>query len=200
MNRLAQFLCAAALVGAGPAFAAPHKDGAHMPPPPPRAGGPMRPGAPLGPVMNFPVIDAAGKTIGTAMLQDTPSGVLVSTDLKGVPAGEHGFHFHEKGMCDAAQKFTTAGAHFAPGKTQHGLLVTGGPHGGDMPNQFVGADGMLKAQVLNTGVTFAPGPRSLADVDGSALVIHAKPDDYKTQPSGDAGDRIACAVVAAPKK
>jgi Cu-Zn family superoxide dismutase len=77
-------------------------------------------------------------------------------------------------------------------------MVMGGPHGGDMPNQHVGADGMLDVQVLNTGVTLAKGPKSLLDADGSALVIHAKPDDYKTQPSGDAGDRIACAVIKAP--
>lgn len=145
------------------------------------------------------MIGADGKSIGMVMLQDTPTGVLVVTQLSGLPAGEHGFHFHEKGTCDAKQKFTTAGAHFAPGGTQHGLMVMGGPHGGDMPNQHVGPDGSLEARVLNTGVTLKAGPRSLADLDGSALVIHAKPDDYKTQPSGDAGDRIACAVIAKSK-
>jgi Cu-Zn family superoxide dismutase len=79
-------------------------------------------------------------------------------------------------------------------------MVPAGPHGGDMPNAVVGTDGMLKGQVLNTGVTLKPGAKSLMDADGSALVIHAKPDDYKSQPSGDAGDRIVCAVIAAPKK
>lgn len=78
-------------------------------------------------------------------------------------------------------------------------MVAGGPHGGDMPNQHVGADGVLKAQILNTGVTLAPGPRSLKDADGSALVIHSGMDDYMTQPSGAAGSRIACAVISAPK-
>jgi Cu-Zn family superoxide dismutase len=145
------------------------------------------------------VVDATGKSLGTVVMQDTPGGVLITTDLKGLPAGEHGFHFHEKGLCDGP-KFTTAGAHFAAGQPQHGLMTPGGHHGGDMPNAYVGADGVLKTSLLNTGVTLASGPTSLFDADGSALVIHAKPDDYKTQPSGDAGDRIACAVAAAPKK
>ncbi len=187
MTRTAMFLCAAAALVAGPALAQSH--GAHA-------------GAkPVSEAMvHADAIDATGKSVGMVMLQETPHGVLVTTDVKGIPAGEHGFHFHEKGMCDAAQKFTTAGAHFTAGKAQHGLMVPAGPHGGDMPNALVGADGMYKSQVLNTGVTLRPGPKSLADADGSALVIHAKADDYKTQPSGDAGDRIVCAVVAPPKK
>lgn len=184
MRRFALFLCATAVIGAAPAVAQHH------------ASAPAQSG--MG--TKVPVLGASGKSIGTVVLQDTPNGVLVTTDVKGLPAGEHGFHFHEKGMCDAKQKFTTAGAHFAPGGTQHGLMVQGGPHGGDMPNAMIGTDGKLNSQVLNTGVTLGAGMKSLADADGSALVIHAKPDDYKTQPSGDAGDRIACAVVAAPKK
>jgi len=186
MNRLAVLLCTAAAFAATPALAGFEMSNARMA---------ASPGAAM---VHAKVIRADGKEIGMVMLQDTPSGVLVTADIKGLPAGEHGFHFHEKGLCDAAQKFTTAGAHFAPGATKHGLMVMGGPHGGDMPNQHVGADGMLDVQVLNTGVTLAKGPKSLLDADGSALVIHAKPDDYKTQPSGDAGDRIACAVIKAP--
>lgn len=145
------------------------------------------------------VIALDGSSLGTVTLLETPTGVLVTTDLKGLPEGEHGFHFHEKGVCDPAQKFTTSGGHFAPEGHKHGLMVMGGPHGGDMPNQYVGPDGMLKAQVFNTGVTLSPGPRSLFDADGSALVIHAGADDYVSQPSGNAGGRIACAVIAAPK-
>lgn len=185
MNRTAKILCAAAAtLVAVPVLAQQHGGTAAAP----------------GKMVHADVLDASGKSIGMAMLQDTPNGVLITTDIKGLPAGEHGFHFHEKGTCDAAQKFTTAGAHFAAGSKQHGLMVAGGHHGGDMPNAIVGTNGMLKTAVLNTGVTLSPGPKSLFDADGSALVIHAKPDDYKSQPSGDAGDRIACAVVAAPKK
>jgi Cu/Zn superoxide dismutase len=142
------------------------------------------------------VIGLDGKSHGHIMLQQVPTGVLITTDVKGMPAGEHGFHFHEKGTCDPAQKFTTAGGHFAAGGSEHGLMVMGGPHGGDMPNQHVGPDGALVSQILNTGVTLTPGAKSLFDADGSALVIHAGADDYKSQPAGDAGGRIACAVIS----
>ncbi|GGB94420.1 superoxide dismutase [Cu-Zn] [Novosphingobium endophyticum] len=145
------------------------------------------------------VIGLDGASLGMVMLRETPHGVLVMTDLKGLPEGEHGFHFHEKGVCDPGEKFTTAGGHFAAGGAKHGILIEEGPHGGDMPNQHVAADGMLKTQIYNTGVTLGDGPKSLEDADGSALVIHAGADDYKSQPSGDAGGRIACAVISAPK-
>lgn len=151
------------------------------------------------PVVHADVVGLDGASLGMVMLQDTPTGVLVTADLKGLPEGDHGFHFHEKGACEPTGKFAAAGGHFAAGADMHGLMVKGGPHGGDMPNQHVGADGMLKAQILNTGVTLAAGPKSLEDADGSALVIHADADDYKSQPSGAAGGRIACAVISAPK-
>ena len=137
-----------------------------------------------------------GTVLGKVTLRETPAGVLVSADAHGLPPGEHGFHFHEKGMCAAADKFVSAGGHFAAGGAQHGLMSAGGHHGGDMPNQYAGADGMLRAQVLNTGVTLSPGAHSLLDADGSALVIHAGADDYASQPAGNAGGRIACAVIA----
>jgi len=193
MTRTAMFVCAAAAVLSGaPAVA-------EVPAATQQAA--AKPGASTSAqTVRAEMVDGAGKPIGSVMLQDTPGGVLITTDLKGLPAGEHGFHFHEKGLCDAAQKFTTAGAHFAAGQPQHGLMTAVGHHGGDMPNAYVGADGVLKTSLLNTGVTLAPGPKSLFDADGSALVIHAKADDYKTQPSGAAGDRIACAVIAAPAK
>lgn len=145
------------------------------------------------------VVGLDGAGLGTVTVQQTPTGVLVTTDLRGLPEGEHGFHFHEKGLCDPAQKFTTAGGHFTAGDPVHGLMAMGGPHGGDMPNQHVGPDGVLKTQVLNTGVTITPGPKSIVDADGTALVIHANPDDYVSQPAGNAGGRIACAVLSAPK-
>jgi len=150
-----------------------------------------------GKVVHATVIGLDGAAMGMITLRDTPSGVLLTTDLKGLPEGDHGFHFHQKGICSPAEKFTTSGGHFAPEGHKHGLLMEGGPHGGDMPNQHVGADGTLVTQVLNTGVTLAPGPRSLLDADGSALVIHAGSDDYMSQPAGDAGGRIACAVISA---
>ena len=154
------------------------------------------PSAPAGKTVQAHVVGLDGKMLGIVTLQEVPAGVLVTTDITGLPQGEHGFHFHEKGICDPGQKFTTSGGHFAAGVHQHGLMVLGGPHGGDMPILYVAADGVLKAQVLNTGVTLLSGPRSLFDADGSALVIHAGADDYTSQPAGNAGGRIACAVIS----
>lgn len=151
------------------------------------------------PMIHADVVGLDGKKLGMVMLQETPAGVLVSADVKGIPAGEHGFHFHQKGLCETATKFDSSGGHFTGGDHQHGYMVATGPHGGDMPNQTVGKDGTLKTQILNTGVTLSPGAKSLLDADGSALVIHAGVDDYTSQPSGNAGGRIACAVIAAAK-
>jgi Cu-Zn family superoxide dismutase len=145
------------------------------------------------------VVGLEGSALGTVTLVQTPTGVLVSTDIKGLPEGEHGFHFHQLGVCDPTAGFKTAGGHFAAGAAEHGLMSMGGPHGGDMPNQYVGPDGVLKEQIFNTGVTLTPGPKSLLDDDGSALVIHAGADDYVSQPSGAAGARIACAVISPGK-
>lgn len=140
-------------------------------------------------------IDPKGKDAGSARLTRTPGGVLIELDLSGMPPGEHAFHVHEKGRCDGADGFKSAGDHYAPTRKAHGVKAQGGPHAGDMPNQFVGNDGRLRAHVVNPDVIPGPGNATLFDADGSALVIHAKPDDYRSQPSGDAGDRIACAVV-----
>lgn len=157
---------------------------------------PAAPGTASSSMVHADVLGADGKKLGMVMLQETPAGVLVSADVKGIPAGDHGFHFHQKGICEPAAKFETAGGHFAGGDHQHGYLVAKGPHGGDMPNQHVGADGVLKTQVLNTGVTLGVGSKSLFDPDGTALVIHANADDYSSQPSGNAGGRLACAVIS----
>lgn len=138
--------------------------------------------------------DPQGKQLGTATLRQTPAGVLIQVEAEGLPPGEHAFHIHEKGACEGKDGFKSAGGHYGPSKKQpHGYLGKGGHHAGDMPNQFVAQDGKLRAEVLNPKVKLTSG--SLLDKDGSALVIHAKPDDYKSQPSGDAGERIACAVI-----
>jgi Cu-Zn family superoxide dismutase len=139
-------------------------------------------------------VNQDGKEIGRAELSQTPSGVLITLDLKGVPAGEHAFHVHEKGVCDPATKFASAGGHYALGKP-HGYLTEGGPHPGDMPNQFAAQDGSLRAQVINPSVTLGSGNGTLFPTDGTALVLHAGVDDYKSQPAGNAGDRFACAVI-----
>lgn len=136
-----------------------------------------------------------GQEVGRAILTQTASGVLIEMELSNVAEGEHGFHIHETGACDAADGFKSAGGHFEPAQHQHGYMAADGPHAGDMPNQFVGSDGRLAANVLNSNVTLSDGPTSVLDADGSAIIVHAKPDDYTSQPTGDAGDRIACAVI-----
>ena len=134
--------------------------------------------------------DASGKAAGSATLTDTPSGLLIKLNLAGVPAGEHAFHIHAVGKCDAPD-FKSAGPHFNPANAKHGLMNPVGAHAGDMPNLYVPADGKLEIEVLNPKATLA----ALHDADGSALVIHAAADDYKTDPAGNAGDRIACGVI-----
>ncbi len=138
--------------------------------------------------------DKAGKDVGTAELVDTPTGLLLTIKLNGIPAGEHGFHIHAVGKCEPP--FTSAGGHFNPQQAKHGFLSEEGPHSGDMPNLVVPASGELTVQIWNPMVTLLPDTEdSLLDADGAALVIHAGPDDYKTDPAGNSGDRIACAVL-----
>jgi Cu-Zn family superoxide dismutase len=139
-------------------------------------------------------INAEGKEVGTAKLTQTPNGVLIAFEVRGLTPGEHAFHIHEKGSCDPATKFASAGGHYALGK-KHGYKTEGGPHPGDMPNQFAGPDGVLRAEAIDPNVTLGGGTATLFGPDGTALVIHAKADDYQTQPAGDAGDRVACAVI-----
>jgi len=124
--------------------------------------------------------------------------VLISASVETIPAGEHGFHIHSAGVCDPETGFKSAGGHFAPRSNGHGIKEASGPHAGDMPNQYADDHGMLRAHVLNPNVTLFAGVGSLFDADGSALVIHAGSDDYTSQPSGAAGKRLACAVIASP--
>jgi superoxide dismutase, Cu-Zn family len=137
--------------------------------------------------------DASGKEVGKATLTVTPSGVLVSLDLTAVPPGNHAFHIHAVGKCEPPD-FKSAGPHFNPDETKHGLMNPEGPHAGDMPNLHVPADGKLQVEILDPAVTLS-AEAALLDADGAALVIHAAADDYKTDPAGNAGDRIACGVI-----
>lgn len=135
---------------------------------------------------------------GTVTLQQTPSGVLIAAEFTGLPAGEHGFHIHETGACDAADGFKSAGGHFAGTSETHGFSAEGGPHSGDMPNIHAPDGGTLTVEIHNPRVSLAEGePGYLLDEDGSAIVVHSGPDDYESQPSGEAGERIACGVIGA---
>ena len=135
--------------------------------------------------------DASGVEVGKVTLTKTPSGVLLSLDLTAVPAGEHAFHIHTTGKCEFSD-FKSAGPHFNPEEDKHGLMNPSGPHAGDMPNIHVPESGRLKIEVMNLMVHLSDG---LLDDDGSAIVIHEGADDYKTDPAGNAGARIACGVV-----
>lgn len=141
---------------------------------------------------------AEGGDVGRVTLRQTASGVIVvQATGTGLPPGEHGFHIHETGQCDASGGFKSAGGHLA-GDRKHGVLVEGGPHPGDLPNVTVAGDGKLAAEFFLTRLEMDGNgwfdEVGLFDDDGSAVVIHSGPDDYRSQPSGASGDRIACGV------
>ena len=138
----------------------------------------------------MPLVGTAGQQIGTARAWQTAGGVSFRIEASGLAHGVHGVHVHTTGIC-AAPEFTSAGGHWNPMSKQHGLNNPAGPHAGDLPNVEVAANGVLSATVTVAGASMA----SLLDRDGSALVIHAAADDYKTDPSGNSGARIACAVI-----
>jgi Cu-Zn family superoxide dismutase len=138
-----------------------------------------------------------GKALGTATLTEAPHGVLVRIELKGLTPGWHGLHFHEKGDCGAPD-FKSAGAHVhTTTAVVHGLLNPDGNDNGDLPNIFAGSDGAATAELFSPLVSLkgAGGRPALLDADGSSIVVHASPDDYKSQPIGGAGARVACGVV-----
>jgi superoxide dismutase, Cu-Zn family len=138
--------------------------------------------------------NADGKEVGTATLTQTPGGVLIGLSVNGLPPGERAFHIHGVGKCEPP--FTSAGPHFNPAGKKHGLMAAEGHHAGDLPNLHVPASGELILEVLNRDVTLETGkPGSLLGGQGTALVVHAAKDDYKTDPAGDAGGRIACGLI-----
>lgn len=137
---------------------------------------------------------ADGAALGTVSVSGDGGGSTLAIAASGMPAGVHGIHLHEKGLCDGP-KFESAGAHWNPGKKQHGRDNPQGAHLGDLENLTVGSDGAASTNIVVAG---ANGD-AIADADGTALVVHASADDYKTDPSGASGDRIACAVLAPPR-
>jgi Cu-Zn family superoxide dismutase len=138
--------------------------------------------------------DARGRLIGQAIFTGLSDGVRIVMEVRGLPPGLKAVHIHERGQCDPPA-FTSAGDHFNPGKTQHGLHNPAGPHAGDLPNIQIDEDGNGRLETMTPRVTLSSGPTSILDDDGSAIVVHGAPDDFKTDPTGNSGARIACGVI-----
>ncbi|WP_231627002.1 superoxide dismutase family protein [Novosphingobium sp. AAP83] len=137
--------------------------------------------------------NASGQSVGSVEIVQSGTTVMFRANVSGQASGEHGIHLHTTGRCEAPG-FTTAGGHLNPTAHQHGSLNPAGPHVGDLPNIIVGPDGngMIASQLTGTAADLLA---NLFDADGTAIVLHAGPDDYKTDPSGNSGGRIACGVL-----
>jgi Cu-Zn family superoxide dismutase len=137
-----------------------------------------------------------GELHGTATLTQLTGATAVHAHVEGLPPGTYAIHLHSVGSCEGP-KFTSAGGHFNPTMMKHGKDNPMGPHLGDLPNVVVGANGTGTLDYTVAGLQLVGGPAPLLDADGAAVVVHAGPDDYKTDPSGNSGDRIACGSLAA---
>ena len=135
-------------------------------------------------------INTKGEKIGTARLKEMENGTLITIDMQ-LPEGAHAIHIHEKAKCDAPD-FKTSGGHFNPESHKHGLASKEGFHAGDMPNLFVESTGHVKTEIFSDRLHLA-GKNGLAN--GATIIVHEKGDDYTTDPTGNAGNRIACAVI-----
>ena len=138
--------------------------------------------------------NAAGDRVGLATLTDSAGTVRLGVSASQLSPGPHGLHFHAQGTCTPPD-FTSAGSHFNPDGRKHGRLNPEGPHLGDLPNLLAGPDGSADTSFTVARDLAGPGARSLLQAGGIALVIHDKADDERTDPSGDSGDRVACAVI-----
>lgn len=150
--------------------------------------------------LEAPLVGTGGEVVGAVSVEQLEGdGVRVWLYAEGLEPGPHAVHFHETGVCEPPD-FASAGGHFDPAGARHGKPGTGDlgtteHHAGDMLNQRADERGIIDATLINRTVNLDRGRHQLLDNDGTALVIHAQPDDYQTQPAGDAGERIACAVI-----
>ena len=142
--------------------------------------------------------DYKGKKVGVASFFETPEGVVIQAEIRGLPPGAHGIHVHERGTC-LAPTFKSAGDHFDPGKKAHGLESEQGAHAGDLPNLEVAGDGTASYRGVAKGAILQKGKNSFLKSGGTAIVIHSKEDDQVSDPAGNSGDRIACGVIKASK-
>jgi len=140
------------------------------------------------------IANAQGQKIGTAQIRPSGSGVRIDVKVSQLTPGTHGIHVHNVGKCEGPA-FASAGPHFNPTSKHHGKDNPEGPHAGDLLMLKVGADGTGKASLLDPNATLGDGSNSIFHDGGTSLVIHADPDDYKTDPAGNSGARIACGVI-----
>jgi Cu-Zn family superoxide dismutase len=151
-------------------------------------------GEPLGPsTAAADIMNASGRTVARVTAEEAGEGVRLRIEAEGMPTGAYGAHVHTIGRCDAPA-FTTAGPHWNPSGRLHGKDNPAGMHKGDLPNLLVGTDGRGSFEYTVLGAAIG-GPGGMLDADGAAVVIHQRPDDYRTDPSGNSGDRIACGVL-----
>jgi Cu-Zn family superoxide dismutase len=139
--------------------------------------------------------NSQGQLVGIATMTEGINGVTVVAHVQNLPPGYHGFHIHQTGKCEAPD-FKSAGEHFNPQRTEHGLADPKGPHAGDLPNLLIAPDGVGTIVTQAPMVSLKEGKNSLFHNAGTALVVHSEPDDLVTNPSGESGDRIACGVIA----
>ncbi len=152
-----------------------------------------------GPAAQAVLHDAQGKEVGTATFTPTSGGVEVAVQVADLPPGNHGIHIHAAGKCEPPD-FTSAGGHFNPLGKQHGLHNPNGAHAGDLPNLAVGQNGVAKATFTAKGASLGEGKGSLLGPEGTSLVIHADPDNERTDPAGNSGARVACGVIEKQKR
>ncbi|QNG58366.1 superoxide dismutase family protein [Bacillus sp. PAMC26568] len=145
--------------------------------------------------INVEMVNSEGAKIGTATLTEASVGVNIRLKAEGLEPGKKAIHIHETGKCEKPS-FESAGAHFNPSKKQHGFDNPKGFHAGDLPNIEIDENGKVDIELHSAEVTLQQGKKnSLLDEDGSAIIIHEKEDDYKTDPAGNAGGRIACGAI-----
>lgn len=137
--------------------------------------------------------DADGNPIGNAEFVETPDGVAITVNAEGLAPGEKGIHIHETGSIEP--DFEATGGHFNPTEGQHGFENPDGPHAGDLENIVISEDGAASYQTVNGMISLSSGQNPILDGDGASLVIHAEPDDYRTDPSGETGNRVAAGVI-----
>ena len=141
------------------------------------------------------MINKEGKEIGFAHITQAPVGVVIHIKVTGLQPGKHGLHLHSHGVCEPGEGFKTAKGHVGKVEGAHGLMNPKGPEPGDLPNLFVGADGVGETELFNTRVSVKGGDNPLLDADGSTFIIHEAADDHITQPIGGAGGRVACGII-----